>query len=265
MRLAFPSLLIVCVLATGCEQPAAGPAATPAPPAVSATDTPQPAPTPPPMDTPTVVPAGPQMGAPEPAAPAAAALPVPEGFTPIAIETGNVKLTPENTTFQVIGRHAPPRGGPEDPNFRTIVFEKFTGSLTFDPTAKILESAAAEIDATSLVSHDQRLTSHLKNPDFIDVEKFPTIKFESTRIEPGAEPGKVSIIGNLTLKDVTKEITIPATVTNDGRGATVHGQTRLNRREFNINSAGIDNSTMPEIDFTLAIGKKTERPGGRAR
>jgi polyisoprenoid-binding protein YceI len=203
------------------------------------------------------------MGAATATAPAAAP---PEGFTPVALENGAVKLAPENTTIQVVGQHNPPRGdGPRDRDARTIVFEKFTGSLTFDPATKLPKAATAEIDANSLVAFASRLTSHLKSRDFIEADAYPTIKFESTRVEPAAEPGKINLVGNLTLKDVTKEITIPATVTNDGNAVTVLGQTRLNRRDFNINGAPIDNSTQPEFDFMLAVGKKTESPaaGGR--
>jgi polyisoprenoid-binding protein YceI len=264
MRFAVALLVTASLFAMGCGEPAAS------------TSNP-PAPTPPALNPPeTSKPAGDAtpgaesaaadvhgMGAATASAPAAAP---PEGFTPVALENGIVKLVPENTTIQVVGQHNPPRGeGPRDRDARTIVFEKFTGSLTFDPATKLPQTAIAEIDTNSLVAFDPRLTSHLKSRDFIEVEAYPTIKFESTRIEPAAEPGKINIVGNLTIKDVTKEITIPATVTHDGNAVTVHGQTKLNRREFNINGARIDTSTQNEFDLTLAVGKKTESPatGGR--
>jgi polyisoprenoid-binding protein YceI len=143
---------------------------------------------------------------------------------------------------------------------RTIVFMKFDGELKVDPATKMPTAASTEIDATSLTAFVGTLTSHLKNPDFIDVEKFPTIKFNSTKIEPAGEPGKVKIIGNLTLKDVTKEITIPAKVSHDANGVTLVGEVQLNRRDFNINGTAIDGSTMAEIDFTIAVGKKSVAP-----
>jgi polyisoprenoid-binding protein YceI len=211
------------------------------------------------------VPAAAPPAAAGPAIPAGPSLPVPEGFTPVSVAGSVVQLTPENTTIQIIGKHAPPRGGPNDPNARTIVFMKFTGEMDVDPATRLPKSAKAEIDATSLVAFDPRLTSHLKNPDFIDVEKFPAIKFTSTKIEPAGEPGKVNITGNLTLKDVTKEITIPATVTHDAGGVTVHGQLTMNRRDFNINHSNIDERTMTEMELTLAVGKKSVPPTGGRR
>jgi polyisoprenoid-binding protein YceI len=253
----------LCLLIAGCDQPAATNAPRATPPAVSATET-QVAPTPP-GDMPKVESpaptAGPQMGDAGPQTAAAPSLPVPEGFTPVPVQAGIVKLTHENTTIQVIGKHAPPRGGPNDPNARKIVFEKFTGQLEVDPATKVLKSAKAEIDANSLATFNPGLTSHLKNQDFIDVEKFPTIKFESTRITPAGEAGKVEIVGNLTLHGETKEVTIPATVAVSGAGVTVEGKAQFDRNDFKVGT-GRGAATMPEMEISLAVGKKTAVPAG---
>lgn len=58
-----------------------------------------------------------------------------------------------------------------------------------------------------------KLEGHLKSPDFFDVAQFPEAKFEITGVIEGAEAGKVTISGNLTMRGVTKNITFPATVT----------------------------------------------------
>lgn len=58
-----------------------------------------------------------------------------------------------------------------------------------------------------------KLEGHLKSPDFFDVAQFPEAKFEITGVTEGAEAGKVTISGNLTMRGVTKNITFPATVT----------------------------------------------------
>lgn len=273
MRLVVASLCSIVLFSIGCSESTETPPDTfaPAPPALNAPEPPAQAgdATPPAAvadPTSAATSADAAMSVPTPAGAAAAPVAPPDGFSPIAIENGTIQLTPENTTIQVIGQHNPPRGdGPRDRDARTIVFEKFSGSMTIDPATKLPKAATAEIDANSLVAFDARLTSHLKNRDFIEVETYPTIKFESTRIEPGAEPGKITIVGNLTLKDVNKEVSIPATVTNDGRGVTVLGQTKFNRRDFNIKGERIDNSTQPEFEFILAVGKRTQLPaaGGR--
>ena len=48
-------------------------------------------------------------------------------------------------------------------------------------------SVEATIDAQTLVTNDQRRDAHLKSPDFLNVEQFPTITFRSTRVERAAQ------------------------------------------------------------------------------
>lgn len=89
-------------------------------------------------------------------------------------------------------------------------FNEFEGVIEVvdgDPTAS---SVKVLIDATSLWSDDDRLTKHLKSPDFFDVENLPEASFESTAIET-AEAGYI-VTGNLTLHGVTKSVSFPAQI-----------------------------------------------------
>jgi len=91
------------------------------------------------------------------------------------------------------------------------------------------------IDMNSITDADgsTRLEGHLKNADFFDVEKYPTSKFVITSSE--VKEGKVQVTGNLTIKDVTKSITIPATVTEVEGIVTFKSETfELNRADFNV-------------------------------
>ena len=91
------------------------------------------------------------------------------------------------------------------------------------------------VDMTSLADADgsTRLDGHLKSADFFDVEKYPTSKFVITSSE--MKEGKVQVTGNLTIKDVTKSITIPATITEAEGVITFKSETfELNRADFNV-------------------------------
>jgi polyisoprenoid-binding protein YceI len=68
-------------------------------------------------------------------------------------------------------------------------------------------SLKIEIKTDSLWSDDEKLTAHLKNPDFFDTKKYPTIKFESTKIEVDGETG--TITGKMTMLDKTVEVQVP--------------------------------------------------------
>src|SRR5213079_2148961 len=61
-------------------------------------------------------------------------------------------------------------------------------------------SVEATIDAHSLITNDARRDAHLKSPDFLDVEQFPTITFKSTRIERAAHD-QYKMAGDLTIRN----------------------------------------------------------------
>ena len=78
-----------------------------------------------------------------------------------------------------------------------------------------------------------KIEGHLKNADFFDVAVYPTTKFVITKVEE--VDGKLAVTGNLQIKDVTKSITIPATISTEN-GVTVFKSETFNvdRADFNI-------------------------------
>ena len=68
-------------------------------------------------------------------------------------------------------------------------------------------SVEATIDAHSLITNDARRDAHLKSPDFLNVEKFPTIAFRSTRIERAAHD-HYKMTGDLTIRNVARPVTL---------------------------------------------------------
>ena len=74
-----------------------------------------------------------------------------------------------------------------------------------------------------------KIEGHLKNADFFDVAVYPTSQFVITKVEE--VNGKLAVTGNLQIKDVTKSITIPATI------STVNGVTIFTSETFNVDRA----------------------------
>src|SRR5213082_1366325 len=66
------------------------------------------------------------------------------------------------------------------------VFTGVNAEINFNEDDFTGSSVHATIDARTLSTHDERRDAHLKSPDFLDVEQFPTIVFKSTRIEHAA-------------------------------------------------------------------------------
>ena len=119
-------------------------------------------------------------------------------------------------------------------------FKGFKGEINLvdgDPTKSSIKVA---IDTNSLWSDSERLTGHLKSADFFDVEKFPTMTFTSKRVE-GAGEGSLRLVGDLTIKGVTKEVVLdvegPTAPVKNPWGMTVAGataSTTIKRSDFGI-------------------------------
>jgi len=108
-----------------------------------------------------------------------------------------------------------------------------SGTMTIENG--VIAAGEFVMDMNSITDADgsTRLEGHLKNADFFDVEKYPTSKFVVTSSE--LEEGKVQVTGNLTLKDVTKSITISAIITEVEGAITFKSETfELNRADFNV-------------------------------
>lgn len=140
-------------------------------------------------------------------------------------------------------------------------FNAFEGAFVIDPAAKQLKAVEVEIDMKSTWSDNEKLTSHLLNKDFFEVETYPDARFVSTEIKPAADTSKGAthdVTGNLTLHGVTKSITFPATIAVADGKVNLDSEFVLKRGDFNIvyGNAG-DNVIRDEVVLKLAIeGRK---------
>ena len=99
----------------------------------------------------------------------------------------------------------------------------------------VLTGGMFVVDMTSIKDADgsKRLEGHLNSPDFFDVKKYPTSTFVITSI--AEKSGKLAVTGNLTLKEVTKSITIPASIVKVDGLITFKSETfQVNRADFNV-------------------------------
>jgi polyisoprenoid-binding protein YceI len=96
------------------------------------------------------------------------------------------------------------------------------------------------IAAGSIDTENADRDRHLKSPDFFDVAKFPNLTFKATKIAK-AGTGKFKVTGDLTIRDVTKPVTLDVVVTDpvtnpwgkQVRGVEVKG--KVDRRAFGLN------------------------------
>lgn len=113
-------------------------------------------------------------------------------------------------------------------------FKDFDGNLNFDP--ENLESSSADftVQIASVETDNEKRNGHLQSEDFFDAKKYPEMKFISSSFAKNGED--YTIIGNLTIRDITKEISVPVKMLGIGDHPMKKG--KLNtamRAEFSLN------------------------------
>jgi polyisoprenoid-binding protein YceI len=147
----------------------------------------------------------------------------------------SVKLTGENTKITFVGTKP---GGKHEGGFKAL-----TGTATVDGGQ--LTKVQVEIDVDSLWSDNEKLTAHLKSPDFFGVKTNPKASFTSTKIEK-TDSG-TTISGDLTINGKTKNVSFPATVTTEGGTVKITSALTIDKRDFGMTYGG------GKIDDKVAI------------
>ena len=89
------------------------------------------------------------------------------------------------------------------------MFHKIAGDIAFDKADVTKSSVKVQIDAASIDTNFADRNKDLMSPDFLNTAEFPTITFESTKVEKtGENVGKIT--GNMTIIGVTKPVTLDA-------------------------------------------------------
>lgn len=90
-------------------------------------------------------------------------------------------------------------------------FHDYEATLVYDDNDITKSALHGRIQAASLDTDHEKRDTHLRSEDFLYVDKFPEITFASSRVEK-RDNGYV-LIGDLTIRGVTKEVAIPFTIT----------------------------------------------------
>ena len=112
------------------------------------------------------------------------------------------------------------------------------GSLTWADGK--LTGGTFDIDMTSITDTDlegewaAKLVGHLKSDDFFGVEKHPTTKFVITKAIPQDTKGNYKIVGNLTIKETTREEKFLASVSESNGKITASGKLTVDRSNYNV-------------------------------
>jgi len=119
-------------------------------------------------------------------------------------------------------------------------FGSVRGTVAYDSQDVGASKIKVEIDASTLSTLENARDTHLKSPDFLHVEKYPTITFKSKAVTPN-DDGELRVRGDLTMHGVTKEVILdvegPSTEGKDPYGNARIGAsatTKIRRSDFGL-------------------------------
>src|SRR5215831_3591302 len=118
-------------------------------------------------------------------------------------------------------------------------FEQVSGTIAASGNDPNSVQINAVIEANSINTRVEKRDAHLKSASFLDVDKYPTITFKSTKVEPDG-PSRWRVTGNLTLHGVTKPVVLEVETTTpikDPSGTARAGAsatTKIDRKDFGV-------------------------------
>lgn len=147
-------------------------------------------------------------------------------------------------------------------------FTDYTGFVELDPESGQVKAIEATIKAASLNTNHEKRDTHLRTPDFFDVEKYPTLTYKLKSLKKMGD--EFTAFGDLTMRGVTQEVVLVGTfngVTKDPWGNTRAGFTgkgKLNRKDFGMTwNKALDNGGLivgDEVDIRLEIEAIKAKP-----
>lgn len=175
------------------------------------------------------------------------------GSAVFAADTWTVDTRHSGVTFSVRNFFVPVEGS----------LKLQSGKIVYDAANPSANSVEAVIAVTSINTQDADRDKHLNTKDFFLTETFPTATFKSTKWEAAGD-NKFKVTGDLTIKDVTKPVTLDVALLGTGsgnRGRTISGwqaTTKLNRKDFGVSNGP---SIADEVSITINVqGIKDEAP-----
>jgi polyisoprenoid-binding protein YceI len=143
-----------------------------------------------------------------------------------------------------------------------------SGTVTFDPANPAATNGRIELATSSLKVGNPMMNDHLAGGMWLDIANHPAISFEALKlanVKTEGDKTTADVTGKLTLKGITKEITVPVSFTylpgklgarvKDAKGdlLVVRAAFAIKRSDFGINAGKMDDKVAETIELTLSL------------
>jgi polyisoprenoid-binding protein YceI len=134
-------------------------------------------------------------------------------------------------------------------------FAGLKGTVVFNPKALATSQMEVSINANTVDTDNDARDKHLKKDEYFGVEKFPLITFTSTKITESTVAGRYFVVGNLTIKGVTKSIQFGFSATPSATGNVFNGEFEINRRDFGVGGNSVSMSDKLKVILSISAKK----------
>lgn len=142
------------------------------------------------------------------------------------------------------------------------VFRKFDVKADINDQALDKSQIEVTVDMTTIDTNSERRDNHLKSPDFFDVVKFPTSTIKITGIRKLSDTS-YEADADLTIRDVTKQVKLPARILlNESGILRFRGTVELNRMDYGVKYNSGMNKIEDVVSVTYELNLRKPRPAG---
>jgi len=139
-------------------------------------------------------------------------------------------------------------------------FGTFSGTIVFDPAAPSAGHADVTIATSSATTGDQQKDGALPDSDWFAVAKYPQAQFVATGFKPVGS-GAYAAVGTLTIRGVSKPLTLPFTLAISGNTAKADGTVQLIRTDYGVGQGAWSTAQYVALQVSVSFDIVAEKSG----
>jgi polyisoprenoid-binding protein YceI len=134
-------------------------------------------------------------------------------------------------------------------------FTGLKGTINFDPKALGTSQFNVTVNSNTVNTDNGTRDKHLRKEEYFNVEKYPVITFVSTKITESTVAGRFFVIGNLTIKGVTKAVQFGFSATPSAVGYSFKGEFEINRRDYGVGGSSVSMADNLKVQLDISAKK----------
>jgi polyisoprenoid-binding protein YceI len=134
-------------------------------------------------------------------------------------------------------------------------FTGLKGNITFDPKTLNTSQFNVTVNSKTINTDNNSRDKHLRKDEYFDVEKYPVIAYISTKITESTVAGRFFVIGNLTIKGVTKVVQFGFSATPSAAGYSFKGEFEINRRDYGVGGSSVSMADKLKVSLDILAKK----------